>query len=276
MKAAAIPRSCAVFSSPHSGADYPAGFLHHSCLSPLLLRSSEDAFVDRFFPDKLDAPVLLARYPRAYVDLNREAGDLDPAIIYGAAPQLANRKVAAGLGVIPRVVANGRAIQLGKIPLHMARARLEEAYYPYHGALQGLIEEQKARFGRCILFDFHSMPRSALGARRFLTKRPEVILGDRYGTSCDHWISDAVAGIFNDAGFSVARNVPFAGGYITRHYGKPHRGVHAIQVEIDRSLYMDEKRIIPRAGFAEFQARLTEVVVRLADILPAAQGMAAE
>ncbi len=276
LKADRQPQSCAVFSSPHSGADYPAAFLRDSCLPPLLLRSSEDAFVDRFFADTLGAPVLLARYPRAYVDLNRAADELDPAIIHKAEGRPTNPRIAAGLGVIPRVVANGRAIQLGKISLPEAEARLNAVYHPYHAALKAQIAAQRARFGSCILFDFHSMPRSVLGSGFLPKRRPDIILGDRYGTTCDPWISDAAAAVFDEAGFVVGRNAPFAGGHITRHYGQPRNGVHALQVEIDRSLYMDEKRIRPRADFAVLQARMGDVITKLARILPAAQNLAAE
>ncbi len=270
------PRSCAVFSSPHSGADYPQDFLQGSCLSPLQLRSSEDAFVDRFFADTLGAPVLKARYPRAYVDLNRDASEMDAAVVQGALPAAPNPRVAAGLGVVPRVVADGRAIQLGKMPMHEAQQRLDQAYHPYHTALAAQIDAQRGRFGGCHLFDFHSMPRSALASGLSLKRRPEIILGDRYGTSCDAWFGDAVARLFEREGFVVARNAPFAGGYITRHYGAPKSGVQAVQVEIDRSLYMDEKTVQPLPDFGRFAARMARVITGLAALMPLQKSMAAE
>ena len=276
LKSEPTPRSCAVFSSPHSGADYPDDFLRSSCLNALQLRSSEDAFVDRFFGETLGAPVLAARFPRAYVDLNREAGELDGAVIRGARGYATNPRIAAGLGVIPRVVSNGRVIRRGKIPLSEAQARLNRCYYPYHAALKELIAAQRSRFGACYLFDFHSMPGAAL-ANGFLPKRrPDVVIGDRYGTSCDHWLSDAVSDIFSDAGFEVARNAPFAGGHITRRYGQPGTGVHALQIEIDRSLYMDELNIAPRPDFAEFCAKMAKIITRLAALPPMLQSLAAE
>jgi len=253
------PQSCAVFSSPHSGAEYPARFLQESCLTPLQLRSSEDAYVDQFIGDTMGAPVLRARFPRAYVDLNRAPDELDPAIIHKAAGAPANPRIAAGLGVIPRVVANGRAIQLGKLSLAEAEARLKACYTPYHTALRGLIEAQRQRFGACFLLDIHSMPRSAI-AGGLRNKRAEIVLGDRYGTAADHWVTDAVAALFIDAGFAVERNAPFAGGYITRHYGAPSKGVHAIQIEIDRSLYMNEMRVELHRDFAQIQTRISEVL----------------
>ncbi len=276
LKTDPAPQSCAVFSSPHSGACYPPDFLKRACLPPLLLRSSEDAFIDRFFDETLGAPVLCARYPRAYVDLNRAADELDPAVVAGAAGRPTNPRIAAGLGVIPRVVANGRAIRLGKMPMQEAKARLDRCYTPYHEALQALINSQHTRFGACILFDLHSMPHRALQGGFLPKRRPDVILGDRYGTACDHWISDRVAEVFTEAGFEVARNAPFAGGHITRHYGQPRNGVHAIQIEIDRSLYMDEKRITPRPDFEGFRARIGAVILKLAAIRPVAQSLAAE
>ncbi len=270
-----VPRSCAVFSSPHSGADYPEAFLRESCLTPLQLRSSEDAYVDRFIGDTLGAPVLKARFPRAYVDLNRAPDELDPAIVFKAGGQRTNPRIAAGLGVIPRVVSNGRAIQLGKIKLAEAEARLAACYHPYHTALRGLIEAQRQRFGVCYLFDIHSMPRAALPGG-LLNRRPEIVLGDRYGTACDHWLTDAVAGYFTEAGFEVARNAPFAGGYITRHYGAPSQGVHVLQIEIDRSLYMNEARVELHQDFEKIRTRISGVLTRVASISACPQSLAAE
>jgi len=269
------PHSCAVFSSPHSGAEYSDAFLEDSCLSPLQLRSSEDAFVDLFCENTLGAPVLAARMPRAFVDLNRAADELDPAIVSGASGRATNRRIAAGLGVIPRVVANGRAIRLGKISIEEATARLNGYYHPYHKALTGLIEAQKRRFGVCYLFDLHSMPAAAQPRGPFV-RRSEIILGDRYGTSCDPWLSDAVAGVFKAAGFRVSRNAPFAGGYITRHYGAPDSGISALQIEFDRSLYMDEESVSLRADFANFRARIAAVLAELAALPPVVRSLAAE
>ena len=269
------PRSCAVFSSPHSGAEYPSAFLERSCLTPMQLRSSEDAFVDRFIGDTLGAPVIKARFPRAYVDLNRAPDELDPAIIHSVDGQPTNPRIAAGLGVIPRVVSNSRAIQLGKLKMSEAKARLDDCYFPYHSALERLIEAQHQRFGACYLFDIHSMPRSSLPVGGH-SRQPDVVLGDRYGTSCDHWLSDAVASIFTESGFVVARNAPFAGGYITRHYGAPSKGRHVLQIEIDRSLYMNEARIEPRKDFDAFRARIEGVFTRMAALAPCAKSLAAE
>ncbi|MBL1435172.1 MAG: N-formylglutamate amidohydrolase [Rhodobacteraceae bacterium] len=275
LNSAPAPRSCAVFSSPHSGAEYPLAFLHDSCLTPLQLRSSEDAYVDQFIDDIHGAPVLKARFPRAYVDLNRAADELDPAIIQNAGGYLTNPRIAAGLGVIPRVVSNGRAIQLGKMKLAEAEARLEHGYYPYHAALRGLIQTQRQRFGACYLFDIHSMPRAALPGG-LQNRRPDIVLGDRYGTACDRWLSDNVAAFFTDAGFEVARNAPFAGGYITRHYGAPSQGVHVLQIEIDRSLYMNEARVELHQDFETIRAQIAGVFTQIAGISACPQSLAAE
>ena len=270
-----VPRSCAVFSSPHSGAEYPESFLRDSCLTPLQLRSSEDAYVDQFIGDTLGAPVIKARFPRAYADLNRAADELDPAIIQGANGQPTNPRIAAGLGVIPRVVSNGRAIQLGKMKRAEAEVRLATCYHPYHTALAGLVEAQRQRFGTCYLFDIHSMPRSSLPSG-LLSCRPDIVLGDRYGTACGQWLGNNVAESFEQAGFSVARNTPFAGGYITRHYGAPSQGVHAIQIEIDRSLYMNEARVELHRDFEGIRRRISDVLTKIAGISACPQSLAAE
>ncbi len=271
--------SCAVFSSPHSGAEYPASFLAASRLTPLQLRSSEDAFVDLLFASAPahGAPLLAARIPRACLDLNRAPGDLDPALIAGASRRGVNPRVAAGLGVIPRVVADGLQIREGKLQMAEAQRRINTWWRPYHERLAGLTAESRALFGEAILFDCHSMPREALGSTSaFHGGRPDVILGDRFGASCGRWLVEAATEIFENAGFTVARNAPFAGGYITQAYGAPRHGVHALQIEIDRGLYMDEARIEPLPGFAEIAARVGAACARLAALRPQSLPMAAE
>lgn len=275
LRASHAPRSCSVFSSPHSGTDYPEAFVRESCLTPLQLRSSEDAFVDRLIGDTLGAPVLSARFPRAYVDLNRAADELDPAIVEDADGTPPNPRIAAGLGVIPRVVANGQAIRPGKITLTEARARLTACYHPYHKVLRGLVDAQRQRFGSCYLIDIHSMPRATL-PKNLQGRCAEIVLGDRYGTSAAHWFTDMVAALFTTAGFEVVRNTPFAGGYITRHYGAPRRGIHALQIEIDRSLYMDESRLEPHQDFNLICDRIAAVLTRIAAIPARPQSLAAE
>lgn len=271
--------SAAIFNSPHSGSDYHGSFLGRTRLAPLLLRSSEDAFVDRLFASAPDngAPLLAARVPRAYVDLNRAADDLDPALITGAARRASNPRIAAGLGVIPRVVAEGRPIIEGKLSLTEAEQRLNTVWRPYHARLSALVAETLAREGVALLFDCHSMPRDALaGAPMVWGRRPDVILGDRFGAACDRSVIEAAAEAFTAQGFVVARNAPFAGGYITQSYGRPRLRVHALQIEIDRSLYMDERRIEPLPGFPEMAARIGRVVAVLARLRPQVLPLAAE
>ena len=271
--------SCAVFSSPHSGADYASAHIGRSRLSPVHLRSSEDAFVDELFAaaPAHGAPLLAARVPRAAVDLNRAPDDLDPALIAGASRRFLNPRIAAGLGVIPRVVAEGRPIHEGKLPLVEAQRRIAAYYHPYHARLRALVEESRQRFGGAILFDCHSMPHDALAtAPTVWGRRPDLVLGDRFGVSCERWLIDAATDIFTSAGFVVARNAPFAGGYITQTYGKPQARVQALQIEIDRALYMDEARIEKRPEFDAVAARIGAAVAALARLGPSATAMAAE
>ena len=271
--------SCVVFASPHSGNDYPDWFLQRSVLNAHSIRSSEDAFVDRLFDQAstFGAPLLRARVPRACVDFNRSVDELDPALISGVRGVGNNPRVASGLGVIPRVVSNGRAIYRGKIRLDEAETRLEAYWRPYHKALQSLLNESLAKFGQAILLDCHSMPREALDALRTSGgTRPEIVLGDRFGTSASSEIVEQVEAAFAGAGFTVSRNAPFAGAYVTQHYGRLGRNQHAIQIEIDRSIYMDEKLIQPHSGFEEVRSRLQKVIAEVVTIGGASQNLAAE
>ena len=272
-------RSCAVFSSPHSGSDYATEFLTASPLTPLQLRSSEDAYVDELYAAAPDhgAPLIAARVPRACIDLNRAPDDLDPALIAGTSRRFLNARVAAGLGVIPRVVGEGRPIMVGKLSLAEAQRRIAACWHPYHDRLRALLAAARAGFGAAILFDCHSMPHDALSAAPPVQgRRPDVVLGDRFGVACDRSVIDAAAEAFTAQGFTVARNAPFAGGYITQTYGRPQDGVHALQIEIDRSLYMDEIRVERRPQFGAVAARLGRVAADLAALGPRAMPMAAE
>lgn len=268
-----------VFASPHSGNDYPDWFLRRTILTTRGIRSSEDAFVDRLFDaaPEFGAPILKAGAPRSFVDYNRSADELDPALIAGVKWVGNNPRVASGLGVIPRVVSNARPIYRGKLRVDEAESRLKNYWHPYHKALQGLMDESRAAFGKAILIDCHSMPREALeNVRSKCGKRPEIVLGDRFGASADTDFVDDIEAIFENAGFVVSRNAPFAGAYVTQHYGRPSRRQHAIQVEIDRSLYMDETRIEPNANFDEFRQRLRGVISRIAELGRPARRLAAE
>ncbi|WP_122074251.1 N-formylglutamate amidohydrolase [Pseudophaeobacter sp. EL27] len=258
-----------VFASPHSGCDYDSAFLQSTILNAKQIRSSEDAFVDQLFADvpRFGAPLLTAIKPRAFLDLNRAVEELDPALIEGVAHRGQNPRVASGLGVIPRVVANGRAIYRGKLPQQEAQRRIQEYWHPYHGALQGLMRQAQGRFGHSVLIDCHSMPHEAvatLPARGSVL--PEVVLGDRFGASAGAAVMDQIEEAFVGAGLRVARNAPFAGAYITRTYGRPSRGQHAVQVEIDRSLYMNEAKVRPNENFVGFRELISQVAAKISQI----------
>lgn len=271
--------SSVVFASPHSGCDYPEWFLRRSLLNAQTIRSSEDAYVDRLFSTapEYGAPFLMAEAPRAFLDLNRAADELDPALIRGVRRPLNNPRVASGLGVIPRVVANGRPIYHGKLALDEANRRIDSYWRPYHARLQTLLDDTRASFGRAILIDCHSMPHEALDTLvRGGAPRPEVVLGDRFGASAETDIVDEIESAFASAGFAVSRNAPFAGAYVTQHYGRPARKQHAIQIEIDRSLYMNEALIEPLPDFEEFRARLAGVIRDIIAIGTPRQQLAAE
>ena len=244
-----------------------------------VIRSSEDAFVDRLFDmaPAMGAPLLAARVPRAFIDLNRAADELDPALIEGIARAPHNPRVSSGLGVIPRVVAGGRAIYRGKLTLAEAEARITRHWHPYHQALRRLMDQTVAAFGQAVLIDCHSMPHEAIEAHaRPGQHKPEVVLGDRFGAAAGREVMERVEAAFAGAGFRVVRNAPFAGAYIAQAYGRPSRGCHVVQVEIDRALYMDEARIVPNAGFDSFRAVMGGVVADLAGIGQQGLPLAAE
>lgn len=255
-----------VFASPHSGRVYSDGFLAQTILNAHLIRTSEDAYVDQLFgaAPEFGSPLLRALYPRAYVDLNRAPDELDPALIEGAARIPHNPRIASGLGVIPRVVAGGRAIYSGKMPLAQAHRRLELAWHPYHRALRSLLDDTYHAFGQVILLDCHSMPHEAIDMHQRLTNpKPEIVLGDRHGASARSDVTDMIEAAFQAAGFRVARNAPFAGAYIAQSYGRPSARRDVVQIEIDRSLYMDEARIVPLPEFAHIQRRLSQAMSQI-------------
>lgn len=261
--------SCVVFASPHSGRAYPESFLQASILNEMEIRSSEDAFVDELFDvaPLHGAPLLQAGAPRAFVDLNRSCEELDAALIEGVRRQGHNPRISSGLGVIPRVVANGRAIYRGKISRHEAESRIEAYWRPYHEMLQRLLDEAQDHHQQAILIDCHSMPHEAMdGMDRPGMTRPDVVLGDRFGASAGPDVMAQVEAAFVAAGFNVARNAPFAGAYVAQAYGRPSRNQHTIQVEIDRSLYMNERLIRPNARFADTQNRLRAVIAEISTI----------
>jgi N-formylglutamate amidohydrolase len=249
-----------VFASPHSGRLYPSCFAKATRLDPVTLRKSEDAFVDELFAGVADfgAPLIAARFPRAFVDVNRAPNELDPAMFDApvesrVGPRTA--RVAAGLGVIPRVVRDGVEIYGARLPAREAHFRLEHFYRPYHSALSEMVAEARARFGVAVVIDCHSMPPPAKGH--------DIVLGDCYGEAASPALTAQVHKLLVELGFSVARNAPYAGGYTTSLYGRPEERVHAIQIEISRALYLDERSMERHGGFAGCKERLSLFAERL-------------
>lgn len=263
-----------VLASPHSGADYPANFQAQARLDPLTLRKSEDSFVDEIFASApgLGVPLLRANFPRAFVDPNREPYELDPGMFDEPLPAYANTaspRVAAGLGTIARVVANGEPIYGGKLPVSEALNRIERYYRPYHAALTALVDETLDRFGVCVLVDCHSMPSTGGPMERDHGRnRTDIVLGDCHGVSCAETVIGTAERVLSACGYVVTRNVPYAGGFTTRYYGQPHRGVHTLQIEINRGLYMDERRIERTEGLERLAADMDLFVRALGRVDP--------
>lgn len=264
-----------VFASPHSGADYSESFVASSRLDRLTLRRSEDCFVDEIFAGVVGegAPLLRALFPRAFIDANREPFELDPGMFEDVLPEYANTRsprIAAGLGTIARVVANGEDIYQKRLTFAEALWRVETFYRPYHAALRGLSEETRQHFGFTVLIDCHSMPSVGgpmdedAGRRRY-----DIVLGDCHGTTCAPSLMELVERFLARCGYEVARNNPYAGGFTTRHYGAPTAGVHALQIEINRALYMDEVTIERGADLARIAADMTALAAYLHERLPA-------
>jgi len=249
-----------VFASPHSGKLYPTSFVARSRLDPLCLRRSEDAYVDALFNGAvaLGAPMVAARFPRAFLDVNRGPGELDSAMFDGPLHldiDGPNARVNAGLGVIPRIVRDGAEIYRAKLLPREAQDRLALLYRPYHRALAGLIEETQRQFGVAVVIDCHSMPSAAAV--------PDIVIGDRYGATAAPSLVHLAEAALERAGFSVVRNAPYAGGYTTQFHGRPSAGVHALQIEVNRMLYLDEERIEPGPHFEGVRARLSHALEEL-------------
>ncbi len=275
----------AVFNSPHSGRDFREEFLRQSRLPLPALRKSEDCYVDELFLSCVahGAPMLRARVPRSYIDLNREPYELDPRMFSGELPGYANTgspRVAGGLGTIPRIVSEGEDIYRGRIDFGEARKRIEQIYLPYHRTLSALTNAVLSKVGEVLLVDCHSMPASATAhVAPQAAGGVDVVLGDRFGASCAEDISDFVERELRRHGLSVLRNKPYAGGFITQNHGAPHRGQHALQIEINRSLYMNETTFEKSAGFEEIRkilAKLTGALLPYLEERFSPQQLAAE
>ncbi len=286
LHAPAVQASALVLASPHSGRNYPASFVDSSRLDPRALRRSEDSFVDELYAaaPSHGAALLAATFPRAYCDANREAWELDPAMFEDGLPPWVNTtsvRVGAGLGTLARVVSSGEAIYRRRLRFAEAQGRVRTCWEPYHAALRGLIDATRRQRGACLLLDCHSMPDAASqprgrdGAhpaarhdpasppREAARDGPDFVLGDAHGTTCAPAATRLVETLLRESGYQVSRNDPYAGGYVTRHYGRPREQVHVLQIEVARGLYMDEATIEKRAGFAPLRERLSLVVASL-------------
>jgi N-formylglutamate deformylase len=258
-----------VFASPHSGRNYLPEFQQSTRLDPSGLRRSEDSFVDELFglAPMHGAPLIAATFPRAYCDPNREAWELDPTMFDDILPGWVNTtsaRVGAGLGTIARIVGSGETIYRGKLSFSDAAARIHSCWEPYHLGLSNLINATRQRFGACLLIDCHSMPgQSGLG--RGAEHGPDFVLGDAHGTTCSPRVTRRVEAVLTGFGYQVRRNDPYAGGYVTRHYGRPRERVHALQIEIARGLYMDEARFERAGAFETIRQHLGELAADLAE-----------
>ena len=269
-----VQTSPVVFNSPHSGCVYDSTFQTSSRLDLHSLRRSEDCFVDELFAtaSSLGAPLMKARFPRAWLDVNREPFELDPNMFHDPLPAHVNTgspRVAGGLGTIPRIVSEGENIYQNTLSWSDADRRIHQYYMPYHEALRGLMTTTYKKFQLAILVDCHSMP-SIAGLSG--SGRPDIVLGDRHGTSCSSWIVRQLEEQLRAHGLKVSRNRPYAGGFITQKYGRPREDFHAVQIEINRGLYMNENTLKKTRGFSRLQTLLLDVmsrfIARAADTTP--------
>jgi N-formylglutamate amidohydrolase len=260
------PPAPVLFASPHSGSHYPQAMQDALCVPLLDVRRTEDAFIDELFAGApgLGAALMAARYGRSVVDLNRDPHELDAAMFHDGAPRacaLPTARVEAGLGCLPRVGARGEKIYARLLSQAEGEERLTHIHDAYHQHLSDTLDALRRENGRALLVDCHSMP-SLQPGRRILT---DIVLGDRFGSSADSRLMSRIERSFRAQGFTVARNAPYAGGYTTRRYGRPRRGIHAMQVEINRGLYMDEQRITRASGFAGLKDALQAVMAEIVD-----------
>lgn len=269
VRATAEQRLPFVFNSPHSGRHYPERFLAMTRLDAAAIRRSEDCYVDELFSGAVafGAPLLAANFPRAYLDVNREPWELDPRMFAEPVPPYANirsPRVAGGLGTIPKLVGEGLDIYRNRLPLSEAVSRIEGIYLPYHTCLKHLLAQTRAAFGYAILIDGHSMPASIRVGDG--GSRPDFIIGDRFGASAAPALTEYAISLLSQKGYRVVHNKPYAGGFITEHYGRPARGLHALQIEVNRGLYMDERTLERSSGFNELVDDMTEFIRDLTTI----------
>lgn len=263
IRSAGAQRSPFLFNSPHSGRHYPDRFLRMSCLDAAAIRRSEDCYVDELFnpASAFGAPLLVANFPRAYLDVNREPWELDPRMFYEPLPSFANMRsprVAGGLGTIPKLVGEGQDIYGCRLPLSEALMRIDTIYRPYHACLAEMLGRTRARFGYAVLIDCHSMPANIRVGEAGM--RPDFIIGDRFGASATSGLTEYAIGLLSAKGYKVVHNKPYAGGFITEHYGRPAEQLHALQIEINRGLYLNERTFERTEGFARLAVDIREFV----------------
>lgn len=256
-----------VFASPHSGAGCPEDMRPFAGLSAASLRSAEDVGVDRLVGSgpAHGAPLIAGLLSRAYVDLNRAPDELDPLLVEDcpAGEASTTAKVGAGFGVIPRRAGDGADLYDRRLSLAEARARLDRGHQPYHAALAALMHQTRERHGTALLVDWHSMPSRAVPTGRS-GRGVDVVLGDRHGAACRGAVTRRVRGLFEAEGWRVGLNAPYAGGYSTQIWGRPDEGFQAIQVELNRALYLDEGTLEPSADYGRFLRALERVIARIA------------
>ena len=250
-----------VFASPHSGDVYPDDMGANPSLDRLALRSAEDALVDRMIAPGSEhgATLVLGRFGRAYVDLNRDPDDLDPGLIDGLEAQAATARTGAGYGVIPRLTGSGQPLYDRQLSRAEAYARIAAVHRPYHAALAEAMQAARARHGEAVLVDWHSMPARATQASSG-ARGPDVVLGDRHGSTCEARLTRRLSTLFEGLGWRVALNQPYSGGWTTQAWGRPDEGFQAVQVELNRALYLDETTLTPNAGWDRCRKGVARVI----------------
>jgi N-formylglutamate amidohydrolase len=271
-----------VFNSPHSGKLIPESLRQLTRLPVPQLHRSEDSFIDELFSFCLDlgAPMLRALFSRAYLDLNREPYELDAQMFVEPLPGYMNvtsPRVLAGLGTLPRIISEGEEIYRGRIPLHEAMTRIDNCYRPYHRALTSLMAELHTAMDFSLLIDCHSMPSSSVKHLRGPGDGSiDIVLGDRFGAACNRDITGVLEQALAAEGLHVVRNRPYAGGFITESHGSPRHNRHAVQIEINRALYMDELKMEKTRGYISLQQTLARVFKKLAEFLPGIEANSAQ
>jgi len=249
-------KSGIIFASAHSGSIYPDAFIERTDLAIKQLRRNEDAFITNLFspaPD-LGAPLIEANFPRCFVDVNRASNELPS--FWQTDGKIISSRAEIGMGVVPTMLSETINIYSEPLSLTAAKIRIKDLYHPYHDALLGLIDEARSLFGKVLLIDCHSMP----GFNSMGSRRSDIILGDRFGKSCSSEIVMLIEKLFQDLGYSVSRNYPYAGGFVTKHYGKPYESANALQIEINRDLYLNPITLDKKPGFTALAKNISIII----------------